>query len=346
MESSGLIILLFGWSEMIGSKFVLAWLANPLTIFCFFRMKKSPALCVCLGVLAFLLALDFYRAVGLSFGFDSARDMRFGQIVGLREGSYIWLFSVLLTLLASGMHLVAARFSSKQHAGPPQGVMLGTMKLTDRRIGIALVGVLVASGVATYILDHRSLENENSRLKTIVEAEFSKMKIPSGSTLIYQEVGSDRICKTAEITKLFATEASTADACGAVLALLKLEGYESRSGCRARTYPFERAPADGDRPSYNFSMLSARNASTRFGVNVSARPQNAWGPLFMLSAHGEQEAIPLARKAGKTFFTVNVFFFEDRELFQKHCPKDFPCGCSNTLFAWQFPSGRQFSRSW
>ena len=76
------------------------------------------------------------------------------------------------------------------------------------------------------------------------------------------------------------------------------------------------------------------------------KPQNAWGPLFMLSAYGEQKAIPLAMNAGANFFTIKVAHFEDVALFEHYCPKNLEhCDCSTTFFSRQFANEQQFSRS-
>jgi hypothetical protein len=81
-------------------------------------------------------------------------------------------------------------------------------------------------------------------------------------------------------------------------------------------------------------------------MEVNGQPNTAWGPLFMLSPLGEQQAVPLARKAGKTFFSVKLSYFEDRELFRRRCPENGECECAGrSLIAWRFADGRQFVRS-
>lgn len=221
------------------------------------------------------------------------------------------------------------------------------MKPTTKNI--TLITLLIASGVAMYF--YHSWDAENSRLRGIVESEFTKIKIPPGSKLIYQEVAADRICKTAEIKQLFASPKPVADICDDIYTPLKITGWKSHDGCRTHTYPLKRAPIDGDRPSYSFYNLAAASASTKFGVTVDAQPKDAWGfgSFFMLSAFGEDKAIPLARKAGETFFTVGISYTEDRALYESLCPKNHSqcdCDSASTLFSWKFQDGRQFSRSW
>lgn len=216
-----------------------------------------------------------------------------------------------------------------------------------RAAHVALVVLLIAFCVAGLRFYYQALDAENTRLRSLVEKHFQSVTIPLGSTLIYQEVISDRVCKTATITELFSTELPTEDVCAAVYSSLKAEGWKSHDGCRAQTYPFKRVPIYENRPSYNYHNLVADEPLSKFRVTLSAKPKDAWGPLFMLSSLGEAQAVPLARKNGETFFTVKVFYIEDQRVFEKHCPQSMShCDCADTLFAWKFSNGRQFSRSW
>jgi hypothetical protein len=67
----------------------------------------------------------------------------------------------------------------------------------------------------------------------------------------------------------------------------------------------------------------------------------------MLSRFGEDQAIPLARQMGKTFFTVKLYYRQDRALFEQLCPANSArCDCVyQSLYGWKFANGRQFSRS-
>ncbi|RST46321.1 hypothetical protein [Variovorax sp. DXTD-1] len=103
MEMRGILVLLVGWA-VIPDTHVCAWIANPMAIFCFVWMKKSPVLCVGLALAALALAHDF-RSVE-TLGFDSGRDMDAGTVVGFGAGSYVWLSSLLLTLIASIMSFI------------------------------------------------------------------------------------------------------------------------------------------------------------------------------------------------------------------------------------------------
>lgn len=210
-------------------------------------------------------------------------------------------------------------------------------------VGLILVTTIAAYGY--YVLQGKA---ENKRLLEIALTSYeSAISVPTGSTLVYQEQEVSRICKTVGITKLFSTDRAPEDVCESILVALKSQGWKSSSGCQVTTYPFKRSPIDGDRPSYTYSRFDAGAPSTRFGVSVTANPHDAWGPLLMLSNFGEQEAIPLARKQGKTFFTVKLKYRQDRSLIEKHCPENLPrCDCvERSLFAWKFSDGREFSRS-
>jgi hypothetical protein len=115
-EMYGISILLLGWGSVLDGH-IYAWFANPLAIFCFVRMRKSPVLCVCFGVLALLLAHDFDKVDSL--GFDRSQDVRMGRVIALGMGSYFWLGSLALTLLASCLHLVLHMQSRKNQQQSP-----------------------------------------------------------------------------------------------------------------------------------------------------------------------------------------------------------------------------------
>ncbi|HMV55259.1 MAG TPA: hypothetical protein PLR85_18790 [Nitrospira sp.] len=219
------------------------------------------------------------------------------------------------------------------------------MSTTARRILIA--GLIVVISITAYGYYVRSLRAENDRLIAVVQAKFVDISIPSGSDLVYQEFEASRVCKTAEIRKLFSTQDAPEKICDSILLPLKSAGWESHLGCRVAAYPYKRAPIDGNRPSYSSSVFAAGVPSKQFGASLKAQPHDAWGPLFMLSSFGEQEAIPIARRMGKTFFTVEIRYTEDQALFGRHCPENGPrCDCVNsTLFAWNFSDGREYSRS-
>lgn len=78
-----------------------------------------------------------------------------------------------------------------------------------------------------------------------------------------------------------------------------------------------------------------------------AQPKEAWRSIsyFMLSDRGEAEAIPVARRAGKSFFTVDVRYTEDPALFNNRCPDGGSrCDCPETLVIWKFANGRELFR--
>jgi hypothetical protein len=98
MQESGLAILLLGWATMLDMHMT-AWLANPLVIFCFFRMKTSPGLSIALSALAMAAAHDFAKVDTL--GWDSGRDIYAEEVFGLHIGSYLWVTALILTFVAS-----------------------------------------------------------------------------------------------------------------------------------------------------------------------------------------------------------------------------------------------------
>lgn len=219
------------------------------------------------------------------------------------------------------------------------------MKIPFVHILIA-VGVVVLA-ISTYGMYQKSLDAENVRLKEIAERQFEDIDLPPGSTLIYQEAEASRICKTAAITKLFAIDNLPEDICEFVYLPLQAGGWQSYAGCRTNTNPYKRTPIDGDKPSYVSAGLDAASPTRDLGVSVRAMPSNAWGQLFILSPFGTQEAIPLARKSGTSFYTVKIHYTEDHALFERHCPESHPrCDCiPSTLFEWRFSDGRMRSRS-
>jgi hypothetical protein len=196
-----------------------------------------------------------------------------------------------------------------------------------RSLGAAALAL--AGAIGAYA-SHRALEMENERLAGIVHAKLGQVGLPAGSRFVYEEVEVSRDCKTATLTRLFASDASPASICEALSLSLAQGGWKLPSGCRSVTYPLFRAPAHGGRPEYSYSVMDARSPEM-FGVNVSAQPREAWGHFFMLSAFGEREAIPLARKAGESFFTVSLSYAEDLDLHRRLCPPErLQCECNHS----------------
>ena len=103
-EEIGLFILLFGWITLL--ELMTAWLANPMVLFCFFRMNRTPRLCLFLSVAAIVAAHDVFNIK--SVGFDSSRDIYHGRVWGLEAGGYLWLGSLIFTLIASLAYSLAA----------------------------------------------------------------------------------------------------------------------------------------------------------------------------------------------------------------------------------------------
>lgn len=105
MQQIGLMLLLFGWVTLFQS--ITSWLANPLIFFCFYFMQSKPYLCTILAGIAILLAHDFYKVE--SMGWDSSYEIYQGEVIGINIGCYLWLSSLVLTLLASILYLLASR---------------------------------------------------------------------------------------------------------------------------------------------------------------------------------------------------------------------------------------------
>ena len=223
----------------------------------------------------------------------------------------------------------------------------------DNAVGVLKTAIAVPAFVAGALVAiaygcGRGVESENARLTHIAQGELAKIELPTGIIPIYEEVQASRICKTAVVTRLFATDISVADACSAIHATLAQAGWHFREECRRLTYPASPTPMDPARRPYESrrSMAGWGAVPYQFSVQVDAKPQDAWGHLFMMSMHGEAQAIPLAKTAGKTFFTVKLNYSEDHALIARHCPdnSDKPC-CQRTLFSWSFSDGRQYSLS-
>jgi hypothetical protein len=98
MQENGFGILLLGWGSML-DRHMTAWLANPLVILCFIRMKTHPRLSIALSTLAIAVAHDFAKVDTL--GWDSARDVYAGEVIRLHIGSYLWVTALVLTFAAS-----------------------------------------------------------------------------------------------------------------------------------------------------------------------------------------------------------------------------------------------------
>lgn len=96
LQMRGFEILSFGWGGLPNT---LAWLANPLLILSLTVMSKRPAIAIVASTLALLLSIDFKDVQTL--GWDSSRDAEAGQITSIGAGAYVWLASIVFTLLAS-----------------------------------------------------------------------------------------------------------------------------------------------------------------------------------------------------------------------------------------------------
>ncbi|MEN5178598.1 hypothetical protein ABE501_02355 [Comamonas testosteroni] len=220
------------------------------------------------------------------------------------------------------------------------------MKIQPMRAIIAIfaTALMVVLAFGIHSSHQRSFDLENVRLKRVAEAQLEELSLPPGSNFVYQEVEVSHICKTAKITRLFSIDDLPESVCKDILLP---EGWVSHGGCQLNTYPYKRAPAHGDMPSYNYITLSTQSLKNDFRIGVTANPKNAWGPIFELLPVGKKEAIPLARKSGATFYTINIRYTEDFARVKRHCPENLShCDCSPaTLYEWRFADGRMRSLS-
>ena len=220
---------------------------------------------------------------------------------------------------------------------------------TTRRLakGIALATLFAAPAVGGYFLYQwwATANAENMRLRAAVTAELEKIELPAGSVFIYEEVEANRSCKTASISKVYASQIQPIEICTLVAGPLPAKGWSIPNHCQNVTYPFTPRPVGQTRASYDFARFVAGMPSTV--LQLEAEPKDSWGPRFMLSTLGDSEAIPLARKAGRSFFTINLYKSEEPERVKRLCPDEGGwCECSgSTLFAWRFADWRRLTIS-
>ena len=96
IQMRGFEILFLDWGGLPNT---LAWLANPLLIFSLIVMSKRSTAAIVSTALALLLSIDFKDIQTL--GRDSSRDIEAGQVISIGVGAYVWLASIICTLLAS-----------------------------------------------------------------------------------------------------------------------------------------------------------------------------------------------------------------------------------------------------
>lgn len=208
------------------------------------------------------------------------------------------------------------------------------MSLATSRAVKVTAGVVAALGI--FVIYKAWANIENNRLKQHIEAKFSALPFLPIGAFIYQEITVNRSCTQAKLTRLYTSDMSPKEICQTVLGSLQKEGWSSLYGCRVLTYPFKRAPIDGDRPSYDFVMLDAKGSS-HLGLNAQPK-ESWWPPQFPLTTHGAERAIPVAKNAGKTFFTVEFNDTQDWAEFSNRCNEyTGECECATpTLHAWKF----------
>jgi len=229
------------------------------------------------------------------------------------------------------------------------GPYIFTLGVMNRGVAATLVSVMAAPALISCGDDYRVVDS--ARLRAVVQSEFDRVSLPSSSMFVYQELEASGTCKYANLVKLFVSDRTPAQICQSFYASLSAAGWKSFAEwkCNVLTYPTSRAPIDGNRPTYQSVRLRAGYGPppSNLIVEIDAKPNEAWGHLFMLSHLGEREAIPLAKETGKAFFTVKVHYFEDRALFAQHCPgTQARCDCvPPTSFSRKFADGKEQIRS-
>jgi hypothetical protein len=201
---------------------------------------------------------------------------------------------------------------------------------------IALALMLTALGVGGYFLYQQWATTQNMNLRAAVVAELEKIELPPGSRFVYEEVEANRSCKTASISRVFASEIDPIEICMLVARPLVTRQWEIVTECQSATHPF----------TSRFARLVARVPSGSV-LQLEAEPKDSRGPHLMLSTHGDSKAIPLAREAGSSFFTIRLDTWEDPERVNRLCPDaNSRCKCrDSTLSAWRFADGRHLTRS-
>jgi hypothetical protein len=211
-------------------------------------------------------------------------------------------------------------------------------RATAKRLAtdIALATVVAALAVGGFFWYQRWTTADNMRLRAAVVAELEKIELPPGSVFVYEEAEANRNCKTASVSKVFASEIPPIEICMLVARPLPAKGWSIVNDCHSATHPFTNS----------FARLVARMPSGSV-LQLEAEPKDTRGPHLMLSTHGDTKAIPLARKAGRAFFTIRLDSAEDPERVSRRCPDaGSRCECSDsTLFAWKFADGRHSTRS-
>jgi len=248
-----------------------------------------------------------------------------------------WLVELLLLVILSVLLILVV----------PEIRKLTSRGATTRAAkDVAVAGVIVTIGLGAYGLYWLWANSENTKLGAIVTNELEKIDLPPGSIFIYEEVQANRICKTAGIRRVFATEMKPGELCPLISAQLQSTGWQILNGCQLLTYPLTPRSRFETRHSYDFARLVARMPSKGV-LELRAEPKDSWGSRFMLSSHGESKAIPLAKKAASAFFTIKLKHFVDMAHYNRICPDDGGrCECADsTLFAWKFADGRRLRRS-
>jgi hypothetical protein len=201
---------------------------------------------------------------------------------------------------------------------------------------IALALMLSALGVGGYFLYQQWATTQNMNLRAAVVAELEKIELPPGSRFVYEEVEANRSCNTASISRVFASEIDPIEICMLVTRPLATREWEIVTACQSATHPF----------TSRFGRLVVRMPSGSV-LQLEAEPKDSRGPHLMLSTHGDSKAIPLAREAGSSFFTIRLDSWEDPERMNRLCPDPSRrCRCrDSTLSAWRFADGRHLIRS-
>jgi hypothetical protein len=329
MQESGFTILVFGWFSLLGLS--MAWLANPLVIFCFFRMKTSPRLCRALSVLAIVVAFDFARVKTL--GWDSSRDEHAGAVVGFGVGSYLWLAALALALMAS---LAFVRESGQGEDGieeesdeepDEEAGRRGLLRVVWRRQPVVVViscALLLATLRWAFLAATGSYAD--ARLTERVTSAMSAVPLPPGTTEIYRAIRANHDCKWARMTAIYSVDLGREKICESLHSSLGAKW--NRDACSDL---LGSPPGRGPKFSYQrmFASVEAEHLQLEhraYGVDATPRSLN-------ITPYTETDVIRAAHRLGKSFFFVDIRYQEPRGRDGYACNEINPtCYCTSHTF--------------
>ena len=315
MEMTGLELLIFGWISILG--LMTAWLANPIVIFCFFRMEAKPYLCTALGLMAILAAHDFTK-VG-SLGYDSIHERHLGTVVGLNVGSYFWIVSLLLTFLASLAYLINFKTSKSETI---QAATLKTVRL-NRIITISclLIGFLALAVYFRNIQNQKEVDKEiDTELVNIVENELQNLPLQNPGQLIFKQTSANHQCNRSDVTVVYSLNMSTNDICSSFLASLPLNRWQPTKQRQQASYCADHQhPANRDNSPFVSIGLRADNASDEMHLGLEAYPREAWHASLPVHRPVIPDIIQMATQHGTSYYYIHISYHGKKRR------KKYPC---------------------